>query len=82
MQTYNQYNQGNIMPLLMNFTTPSPIQEGFEMPSVRYDNDTQISYEMRMVATRSAKYRSGTKPGTGGRLPDHKNENDDTKAVR
>lgn len=27
MQTYNQFNQGNIMPLLMNFTTPSSIQE-------------------------------------------------------
>lgn len=85
MQTYNQYNQGNIMPLLMNFTTPSPIKEnGFNMPSMGYNDDTQISYEMRMVATRCAKMRPRTRPDGSGRLVHHdaKNENDDTKSVR
>ena len=82
MQTYNQFNQGNIMPLLMNFTQPSPIQEtGFSIPSMGYNDDTQISYEMRLVATRSAKMRPRT-GGIGGKYQDMKNENDDTKNVR
>lgn len=83
MQTYNQIDQGNIMPLLMNFTTPSQIQEnGFSMPSIGYNDDTQISYDMRLVCTRSAKYRNRTiKSGTNW-FGDYKNENDDTKNVR
>ena len=58
MQTYNQFNQGNIMPLLMNFTTPSPIQDGFDMPSTNYNDETQISYEMRTIGTRCYKSHS------------------------
>ena len=62
MQIYNQFNQGNIMPLLMNFTTPSQIQDGgFKMPAMGYDDRTQVSYEMRMLATRCAKIRPRTR---------------------
>ena len=84
MQTYNQINQGNIMPLLMNFTNSSPIQDGFEMPHMEYNDIEQISYEMRMVCTRCAKMRPKTRkmPGSGGFVQDLKNENDDTKSVR
>lgn len=79
MQNYNQFNQGNIMPLLMNFTAPTPIQDGgLRMPSLGYDDQTQIPFEMRMVCTRSAKWRNWTRKGGG----DYKNENDDTKVVR
>lgn len=82
MQTYNQFNQGNIMPLLMNFTTPSSIQEsGFNLPPMGYNDDTQISYEMRLLATRSAKHRPRTS-GSKNQYSDYKNENDDTKNVR
>ena len=83
MQTYNQLNQGrSIMPLLMNFTSPSQIQEnGFSLPSMGYNDDTQISYEMRLMATRSAKHRPRT-AGPKGQNSDWKNENDDVKTVR
>ena len=82
MQTYNQFSQGNIMPLLMNFTTPSSIQEsGINLPPMGYNDVTQTSYEMRMLATRSAKYRPRT-AGSKGQLSDYKNENDDVKTVR
>ena len=83
MQTYNQFNQGNIMPLLMNFTTPSQIQENdYNLPSMGYSDDTQISYEMRLVCTRSAKYRPRTRKSGSNWCADYKNENDDTKNVR
>lgn len=88
MQTYNQFNKGrSIMPLLMNFTTPSPIQEtGFSMPSMGYNDDTQISYDMRLVCTRCARLRPRTKRGPSAMgspwQSDMKNDNDDTKNVR
>lgn len=82
MQTYNQFNQGNTMPLLMNFTTPNSIQEnGFDLPPMGYNDVTQTSYEMRMLATRSAKHRPRT-AGPKGQNSDWKNENDDVKTVR
>lgn len=84
MQTYNQFNQGrSIMPLLMNFTTPSPIQtRELEMPSVNYNDKTQISYEMRLACTRCVKLKTKTGPGGRSVNCDYKNENDDTKNVR
>lgn len=83
MQTYNYFNQGNIMPLLMNYTTPSPIQEiGSDLPSMGYNENTQISYEMRLVCTRSAKYHYRSRKSGSNWLGDYKNENDDTKSVR
>ncbi len=82
MQAFNKINQGNIMPLLMNFTTPSSIREtGFNLPPMGYSDVTQTSYEMRRVATRSAKNRPRT-AGPKGQNSDWKNENDDVKTVR
>ena len=52
MQTYNQINQGNIMPLLMNFTTPVPVQEADDI-KFTYNDGEQISYEMRVLGTKS-----------------------------
>ncbi|MBR4913070.1 MAG: hypothetical protein IKZ54_09575 [Bacteroidales bacterium] len=79
MQTYNQSDQGNVMPLLMNFTTPSPIQE-YTPPIFNYDDNNQFSYEMRTVGTRSLKMFWTSKGGKG--YQDKKNEIDDSKSVR
>lgn len=85
MQTYNQFNQGNIMPLLMNFTTPTPIQEADDI-KFTYNDGEQISYEMRTVGTRSLKNnRTWIKkigPSTGTSKTDKSNEIDDSKTVR
>lgn len=80
MQTYNQFNQGNIMPLLMNFTTPSPIQEADDIPFT-YNDGQQISYEMRMIGTKSFKM-GRTKIAPHKDKQDNRNEIDDTKNVK
>lgn len=82
MQTYNQFNQGrSIMPLLMNFTTPSPIQEADDY-KFTYNDGEQISYEMRTLGTRSL-HQHSTRVGRGGTVKaDRQNEIDDTKTVK
>lgn len=87
MQTYNQFNQGrSIMPLLINFTTPSLIQE-IEEPKITYNDKEQISYEMRLIGTRSLRShhtvieRCRIGSGTHGKV-DKANEIDDNKSVR
>lgn len=85
MQTYNQINQGNIMPLLMNFTTPTPIQEADEIKFI-YNDGEQISYEMRTIGTRSLRsVNTAFKDKNGNNC--HKNDPksnqiDDSKSVR
>ena len=79
MQTYNRINQSKIMPLLMNFTTPTPIQEADDI-KFNYIDGEQISYEMRLIGTRSLKQHS-TKVGQVSHT-DRKNEIDDTKNVK
>ena len=84
MQTYNQFNQGNIMPLLMNFTTPTPIQEADDI-QFTYNDGQQISYEMRMIGTRCLKThttRYQYRPGGYRSTPDRGNEIDDSKNVK
>lgn len=85
MQTYNQFNQGNIMPLLMNFTTPTPIQEAEDV-KFTYNDGEQISYEMRIIGTRSLKnnrtWVRKTGPNSGLTKTDKANEIDDSKTVR
>lgn len=80
MQTYNQISQGNIMPLLMNFTTPTPIQETDDF-QFTYSDKEQISYDMRTLGTRSLKqnftHQNGAKKNDG-----KSNQIDDTKTVR
>jgi len=82
MQTYNQFNQGrSIMPLLMNFTTPSPIQEADDY-KFTYNDGEQISYEMRTIGTRSLKsHGTRLRPGGPSKV-DKANEIDDSKTVR
>lgn len=84
MQTYNHLNQNNIMPLLMNFTTPTPIQD--YTPGVfNYDEESQISYEMRIIGTRSLKSHTTRKKTKGkgvSSTTDKKNEIDDSKSVK
>ncbi len=84
MQTYNQFSQGNIMPLLMNFTTPAPIQEADEI-KFSYNDGEQISYDMRTIGTKSLKtnrtYIKG-RPGNGVSVGDKANVIDDSKTVR
>ena len=86
MQTYNQFNQGNVMPLLMNFTTPSTIQDGFVVPHMDYNDIEQISYEMRTIGTRSLKLHVTDTGRRNGTLKftktDRANEIDDSKSVR
>lgn len=86
MQTYNQFNQGNIMPLLMNFTTPSPIQEADDV-KISYNDREQVSYEMRTIGTRSLKSHTSKLPSKTNRTAyvnkiDKSNEIDDSKTVR
>lgn len=85
MQTYNRFNQGNIMPLLMNFTTPVPVQEADDI-KFTYNDGEQISYEMRILGTKSLKSTTTqfrNKNGTKCYKSDGRsNQMDDTKNVR
>ena len=77
MQTFNQIGNTNITPLLINFTTPSPMQE-VEEPKYNYNDSEQISYEMRTVGTKSLRVRTtGKSMGV-----ERKNEIDDSKCVK
>ena len=81
MQTYTYSNSGNqVLPLMMNFTRPTPISE-YDIEPLTYNDQTQVSYEMRIVGTRSLKH-SSTHVRTGGYKSDKKNEIDDSKSVR
>ena len=62
----------------MSFTNPTPIQE--YTPIFNYDDENQISYEMRNVGTRSLRYVA-TKFKGGGQGSDPKNVIDDEKWV-
>ena len=72
------------MPLLMNFTTPTPIQEITPMV-FNYDEENQLSYEMRTIGTRCLKSQSTKKKSAGTGVlytTDKKNEIDDSKTVK
>lgn len=74
-------NNGQIMPLLMNFTPATPIAEDNGMQNPIYDEVNQIVYNMRMIGTRSLKSHC-TKLGGGKSTTDKKNEIDDSKSVK
>ena len=80
MQTFNQIGSTNIMPLMMNFTVPTPIQESDEI-HWSYNDGEQISYDMRTVCTLSKKLM-GTKCGPHCSKSDYKNGTDDSKNVK
>lgn len=73
-------NNGQIMPLLMNFTPATPIEEETEMYNVIYDEKNQIVYDMRMIGTRSLRVSVTHKNGQSP--TDRKNEIDDSKNVK
>ena len=82
MQTNIQNSGNQMLPLLMTFTRPTPIQE-YEPEVFNYDEVNQISYEMRIVGTKSLRHHGTTK--RGGKTVsycDAKNEIDDSKSVR
>lgn len=79
MQT-NLNNSTNMLPLMMNYTIPSHIEEDTDPISVRYDDINQVTIEMRIVGTRSL--RSHTTRKKLCHTTDRKNEIDDTKSVR
>lgn len=84
MLRVNQNGNSNIMPLLMNFTTPSPIQE-FEEPVSNYNDGEQISYEMRTIGTRCLRSSTTRVKSAGSGVigkSDKKNEIDDSKSVK
>ena len=82
MRTNNQASQ-EIMPLMMNFTTPTPILDEQKMPFVYDDEEQAPGFEMRAVGTRCLRHHGTTR--RGGKVVRHtdpKNEVDDSKTVR
>ena len=78
MQTYSN-NCTSAMPLMMNFTMPTPIEET-DPVIIHYNDKDQITIEMRIVGTRSM--RSHITRKSHGSTRDKKNEIDDSKSVR
>jgi hypothetical protein len=76
-QTY-----GTSMPLLMNFTNPTKIQEEENSTPIIYDPIAQTVLEMRTVGTYSLKTRSTRKGNLVLAGFDKKNEIDDQKNVK
>jgi hypothetical protein len=75
----NMQHYGSIMPLLMNYTPSTRIEESDTSQLLSYDYLKQIvPIEMKLVGTKSLK-TSATKRATGGAATDRKNEIDDEK---
>jgi len=82
MRTNTYTEAGMVMPLIMNFTTPSSI-DVTELVKVSYNEQEQISYEMRLVGTRCLRHSGTTRRGAHYVSHcDAKNEIDDSKSVR
>jgi hypothetical protein len=78
MENLNMQHYGSVMPLLMNYTPSTRIEESDASQLLSYDYLKQIvPIEMRMVGTKSLKV-SSTKKGVGT-VQDRKNEIDDSK---
>jgi len=69
------------MPLLMNFTPATPIEEDNEMYNVVYDEKSQIVYNMRVIGTKCLRSHASKVKGGWGPA-DKKNEIDDSKSVK
>jgi len=78
---YNTHNYNSVMPLLMNYTPNTRIEECDASQQMGYNYWEQIiSIEMRTLGTKSLKF-SNTKQGTRN-VSDKKNEIDDQKHVK
>lgn len=75
-------NVTKTMPLLMNFTMATPIEEEVELHNIVYDELSQTVYDMRTVGTKCLKSHTTKKAGTSRVTTDRKNEIDDTKSVK
>jgi hypothetical protein len=77
----NTWNPGNVMPLLMNYTPSTKIQEETNPYQYTYNDGKQIvAYDMRVLGTKSLK-TSNTKKGNAT-IADRKNVIDDQKNVK
>lgn len=75
-------NAGQIMPLLMGCTIPTPIEAEEVEHKVIYDPISQtVVMDMRVVGTKSLKTHITHNPKTHGNTGDQKNEIDDQKQV-
>lgn len=82
MRTYSNYASGkDIMPLMMNFTSPSPISIS-EPVSFTYSDAEQINYEMRTVGTRCLRSHWTSATRNRSSRSDKANEIDDSKWVK
>jgi hypothetical protein len=83
-----KYNQsktaaGQVMPLLMGCTMPTPIETETAEQMVIYDPMSQrVVMDLRIVGTKSLKTHITHNPKTLGNTGDKKNEIDDQKQVR
>lgn len=79
-------NSNYAMPLLMNFTPATRIEEETELLNIVYDEQNQIVYDMRMIGTKSLKTSQTKKKenflGFHAYQTDRKNEIDDSKWVK
>lgn len=79
---HQSFYGNSAMPLLMEFTPKSQIQEGSVNERFIYDGMKQITeYDMRTVGTKSLKSHQ-TKINVGCSKTDKKNEIDDSKTVK
>lgn len=83
MNAIQSSRASNVFPLLMRYTSSTPIQEAEDRPIV-YNDQLQITeYDVRIVGTRSLKSSVTTKKVNGlmKTTTDRKNEIDDQKSV-
>jgi hypothetical protein len=80
MENLNMQHYGSVMPLLMNYTPSTRIEESDASQLLSYDYLKQIvPIEARRIGTKSLRV-SGTKVSNGSKT-DKKNEIDDEKYV-
>lgn len=73
---------GEVMPLLMGCTMPTPIEAEEVEHKVIYDPMTQrVVMDLRVVGTKCLKTHITHNPKTHGNTGDQKNEIDDSKNV-
>jgi hypothetical protein len=78
----NIFGNGSSLPLLMNYTPSTKIQEETNPISFIYSDEKQVVvYDMRTVGTKSLK-SSRTKVKIMTEITDKKNEIDDSKNVK
>lgn len=83
MYNSTRTSSGHVLPLIMGFTTPTPIEVEDVENKIFYDPITQkVVMDLRVVGTKCLKTRGTKNPKTHGNSPDMKNEIDDNKNVK